>query len=456
MNTIPSSLVFLQLSDIHFRKDVSGKTYDLDNDLRNMLELDTKEIVKRIGGISGVIISGDIAFAGQKDEYITALEWLEKLCDSTGCSRDNVWCVPGNHDVDRLIVSRSIFLDNAHKALRPQNSADVDELIGHYMQDEQANDLYRPIEKYNQLFAEKFRCNIDSKKPYWEQDFLLNDGSTLRIRGNNSTLVSDSNDNDAANKLIIGSYQATPTKQSGVEYIVVCHHPPSWLIDQDQVEEIWNARARIQLFGHKHKQKITSVNERSIILIAGAMHPDRREPNWLPCYNFLEICVENRDNKRYLKVVVYPRIWSSSEMQFQADYSSQGSDSRTYNIELEPWEMETPTKTENNSDENIGQTDMAKDDLEDNSKKVNSNVSQVMDPARMLTYQYLSLPHHKRVLIAQKLGLIEDNDEGLRDGELFALYFQRAREKAVLESLWSMVVDAYEPNEKNQNPFKGR
>ena len=269
-------------------------------------------------------------------------------------------------------------------------------------------------------------------------------------------MVYDSNDNDATYKLILGSYQATPTKQSGVEYIVVCHHPPSWLIDQDQVEETWNARARIQLFGHKHKQKITFVDDRSIILIAGAMHPDRREPNWHPHYNFLEISVENQENKRYLKVAVYPRTWNSSDKQFQGEYSPQGSDSRTYNIEIEPWEAETDAKANDNSYENMGQPDMAKNNLEDNSKGVSSTVGQFMDPSRKLTYQYLSLPYHKRILIAQQLELIEDSDEGLRDSELFVLYFQRARDKKVLEQLWNNVSNAYGSNDIDQNPFQGR
>jgi hypothetical protein len=43
-----------------------------------------------------------VAFAGKAAEYDFAYEWLEReLCPAAGCMIENVFVIPGNHDVDR-------------------------------------------------------------------------------------------------------------------------------------------------------------------------------------------------------------------------------------------------------------------------------------------------------------------------------------------------------------------
>lgn len=66
-------LKFLHLSDIHFRREVSGGVYDPDNDLRNELERDAeREVRTKPHRIDGILVTGDIAFAGIKDEFDVA------------------------------------------------------------------------------------------------------------------------------------------------------------------------------------------------------------------------------------------------------------------------------------------------------------------------------------------------------------------------------------------------
>lgn len=66
-----------------------------------------------------------------------------------------------------------------------------------------------------------------------------------------------------------------------------------------------------------------------------------------------------------------------------------------------------------------------------------------MNPARRLTYLFLTLPYHVRIRIAQQLELLHDEDKGLHDSELFKRFFQRAKENNLLERLWSEVEDAH-------------
>ena len=76
-----------------------------------------------------------------------------------------------------------------------------------------------------------------------------------------------------------------------------------------------------------------------------------------------------------------------------------------------------------------------------------------MNPARRLTYRFLSLPYRKRLEIAQGLGLLREEDKGLRDSELFKRFFARAKEKEILEQLWDEV-ERRHGEKLEKNPFK--
>ena len=80
-----------------------------------------------------------------------------------------------------------------------------------------------------------------------------------------------------------------------------------------------------------------------------------------------------------------------------------------------------------------------------------------MDNARRLVYRFLTLPYHERIAIAQKLQLLEDEDKGVPDAELFQRFFQRAKERVLLGKLWNEVEAAHhvEAN-RSENPFAGR
>ena len=59
-------IILVHLSDIHFSKRHSGGVYDLDADLRNELERDAEQMHGQLGSIHGLLITGDIAFAGHQ------------------------------------------------------------------------------------------------------------------------------------------------------------------------------------------------------------------------------------------------------------------------------------------------------------------------------------------------------------------------------------------------------
>lgn len=74
-----SEITFIHLSDIHFRK-TSGSSTDIDEDLRNAILTDIQyNAKKRLKNIKGVLVGGDIAFAGKREEYDIAKKFLGTL-----------------------------------------------------------------------------------------------------------------------------------------------------------------------------------------------------------------------------------------------------------------------------------------------------------------------------------------------------------------------------------------
>jgi len=47
-----------------------------------------------------VVVTGDIAHAGQKDEYTLAKQFFDDLLENLNLSDDRLFIVPGNHDID--------------------------------------------------------------------------------------------------------------------------------------------------------------------------------------------------------------------------------------------------------------------------------------------------------------------------------------------------------------------
>jgi len=257
-----SQKIFLHLSDIHFNKDTSGSRYDPDDDLRNELERDAQNMLERLGAIHGILVTGDISYAGRKEEYDIATNWLDLLCQKLSCSSEFVWTVPGNHDVSRQVIENSRTLQIYRKTLRECSLESLDSEIAVLMKDEIARKaIFQPLKNYNK-FAIQYGCNIDAEHPTWHQNIFLNDGSQIRILGLNSVLVSDKSDDNERNKLLLGSAQSLPKRLDGVEYIVLCHHPLDWLRDYDNVHANFTARACIQLFGHKHSLYTASSSSR--------------------------------------------------------------------------------------------------------------------------------------------------------------------------------------------------
>jgi hypothetical protein len=92
------------------------------------------------------LVSGDVAFSGSQHEYGHAKDFLTLLCAQFGRTVEIVWCVPGNHDVDRDCIRKSTLLRDQHATLRQAPTHEIHDRLKEYMEDPQACDLlFRPL-----------------------------------------------------------------------------------------------------------------------------------------------------------------------------------------------------------------------------------------------------------------------------------------------------------------------
>src|SRR5260370_4053869 len=92
-------LVFVHLSDIHFNKKWCDH-YDLDQDIRDQLEKDVVGMRKRLGDADGILITGDVAFRGKKDDYDVAVALLKAMCALARFKEQRGLCISGHHSGD--------------------------------------------------------------------------------------------------------------------------------------------------------------------------------------------------------------------------------------------------------------------------------------------------------------------------------------------------------------------
>jgi predicted MPP superfamily phosphohydrolase len=440
-------LILVHLSDIHFTKSSGTTVHDLDADIRNELLRDASKLTKDIGAATGVLVTGDMAFSGQKEEYKRAADWLLEFCRGIGCPEESVWVVPGNHDVDRKLASSKItrtFHDNIRSKGEPSIDAELREISSDR---QSAEALLAPLAEYN-AFAARFQCSISAEKPFWERDVELACGTIIRLRGLCSVLVS--NAHDSKGNMVLGTAQASVPRIDGVEYLTLCHHPPDWLQDQDGVVKHLESKVRIQLFGHKHSQRVQTINQ-TLRLTAGAMHPERTDRDWVPTYNIIEIA--RRDNER-IGVRLFQRRWDQTDCRFVAEHNpDNGKDHREF-----VWQgCPRPAAKVRQASESREVTRLEPAVSGVVAAKTTATESEAMPPPnheRRLTYRFLTLPFRHQIAIAQSLNVLTDDDHALSDEALFRELFKRAVAAGLLAKLWAET-ERRHADPATFNPFEG-
>jgi GTPase-associated adaptor domain/Calcineurin-like phosphoesterase len=420
-------MLLLHLSDIHFRKDEVGTAMDPNAHLRNELVRDAEAMCTKLGAApDSVLISGDIAFAGNPEEYAYALTWLEDLCSRCGTKLASVFVIPGNHDIAREVANRNV-IRSLHHTIKTANEISLEGVIRGLLTDPETRRLlYEALDPYN-LFAQQFFCSLlPPDNTIAQRDLDLNDGSILRLSGLNSVFVSSVADKPG--DLFVDTACFQIKRERGVEHLVMCHHPYPWLRQGELLQDHLNDVARIHLFGHQHTNRI-EMGRDWVRVAASAAHPDRTERGWEPGYNLIQLQVGGSESDRRLDIRVHVRVWQMRPGEFRAK-TNRGADVFQQEIELEPWTAPASTEV-------LVQTSSAEAPTltGDHATAPEPARSDPMDTLRDISVRFFKLSLSKKSAIAGKLDLLEEEDLNQPDFERFRRVFLRARQRGLIEDL---------------------
>ena len=308
-------VTFVHLSDIHFGQE-KGSEVIVHDDVKECLIEDAADLVKTHAGghATGLIVTGDIAYAGKREEYQSAAEWLDRVTAAIGCAKTAVQVVPGNHDIDRDAISSGC------KLMLDEIINDGKTKLDAFLEDELDREvLYGRFASYRP-FAEGYDCSLDRGGGLASDRRLeLAPGRMLRFIGFNSALICSAKDQEG--RLLLGARQHVLPRTAGEELVVLCHHPLHWLQDSDEVRRFVHSRARVFVSGHEHIPSLQVENIKDgcdlMMLAAGAAVPPKADAAYNYTYNLL-IFDWDADTDG-LKVTIIPRAWSPEETHFDAD-----------------------------------------------------------------------------------------------------------------------------------------
>lgn len=324
-------MTILQISDIHWTKH-----HPWEDDFLGMKAkflTDVKEYVEAGYEIDYIIICGDIAFKGLKEEYSKALEYIGKVCENANCKREDVFVVPGNHDLNRNSDGHEKReMMNAALSFGQNNNCFLDDMI--LKSADMRKIQFAAFSEYN-AFAKNFFCAeklmgkclqndenetvTESDELYYEVELPKKVGDfSVRVKGVNTALNCDGWDygdnNKDGHKQILPKRAYTLGEEKKQEIrIFIGHHPLEYLTSRTEVEEYIDSHYHIQLFGHVHIQNVEGGN--SVRLLSGAFDPPRakkegEKEKYLPVYNF--IIIEQKDST-HINVTCNSQIWKKNK-----------------------------------------------------------------------------------------------------------------------------------------------
>lgn len=420
----------LHLSDIHFKSpDCLNPELDPNRPIRTYMLRDIEDNISKLGGSAdAILISGDIAFKGVEEEYSTAATWIVDLCSAANCPQERVFVVPGNHDVDRNTTRSRTATKNVQEAIiNASNNARKGVFREQIRDSDSADALTLPLASYNR-FAAKYNCQVYLPGQIkWVQDLDLENGVKLRLHGLTSTFLSGfRGEDDPRTQLYLSPMQTAFDPEQDVVHLVLCHHPPDWLVDQDDVTDEINGGVAIQMFGHKHRQRIDR-EEGYVRFGAGAVNPDHSETGWSPSYNLVELSIEGEGENRVLNVRAHLRQWQSNPRLYRAVLTKERNEVFQHSIKC-PTRLSFSTSVGTGIEEDCSKIALPK--IEWSKEVAMGNFK-----TRNLVFRFWSLRHSEQRQILENLGLVRDDEANQLEAEKYGRALIRASEEGLLDAL---------------------
>lgn len=309
-----STVAWLHLSDLLLRR------WDLDDPeaCRSTLLQDIKACINQHGiQLDLVFISGDVAFDGRHFEYALAEAFFDELLYTVGLTKERLFIVPGNHDIDRSRISpgaRLISKGLTHREL-------VERLLN------------SPEDRH--LMMRRFKGYADFVNSYFDDLYCFDDREffysrvvdlvkkRVGILGLNS-VWSCAGDSDQHDGLILGVHQvrtALARVKDADLRIALMHHPFEWLreFDRNRSGSLLLAHCDFVLHSHVDSTTIvqgTSPDHRAIVI---GVTPCPLQLELDNAYNLVQLDLESATAMIYLRRYVEKQggFWTKDTLTYE-------------------------------------------------------------------------------------------------------------------------------------------
>ena len=243
------------LSDLHIapadRPEVSRLDVELCAKLRNFRE-------ERGCVLDLLVLSGDLVNHGSGD-YTRVQTTVDELCKATGVTGDQVFIVPGNHDVQWEQCRVQPFYEEVVRGLK-ENPESINTIT-----ETKISQMAPGFQAFCAFagrfpFYDRARLRLPG---FFRHELTSQDNLRLRLCGVNSALVSGPLDASIARPptdRVLGLdlvEQMLPSVDQAIVTVVVSHYPP-WCVHE-----------------HKHESFIDALTQTGVILLTGHCHQDR-------------------------------------------------------------------------------------------------------------------------------------------------------------------------------------
>lgn len=273
---------WLHISDIHIRV---RDAWSQDLVLKDMCEhIRHQSAQRRVADF--ILVTGDLAFSGKAGEYELVAKFFDALCTASGVPKERIFCIPGNHDIDRdrqelcFLGGRASLLDQNRidKVLEPRD--DLETLL-------KRQEGYRQFQ--NTYFTGQDRTRTGDGLGY--VSWLTIENVRLAIIGLDSAWLAEGGISDH-NKLLIGERQVINAARLVQEssdpahiIMVMAHHPLHLLQEFDRRAVMGRIERACQFLhcGHLHEPEGRTVGfggGACLTLSAGASYVTRQSRNY--------------------------------------------------------------------------------------------------------------------------------------------------------------------------------
>lgn len=304
-------VTWLHLSDLHV---TNSTNMDMEYIVDSFFEDLNQQLNKYNYHLDFIFFTGDIAFSGKKNEYKKAIPFFDELLNRTGLQKNQLFVIPGNHDLDRdqpqgimeekwgsMVNADQVaqVLDNdTYRTEIGKRFFDYNEFLTKYFNEEHPDlcgDGYLPGSFA--LHTQVERVFIVGLNSAWFSGLYKDDKGEIWDHGR--LLIGDRQINHEWKKI-------RDQVQPGDITIFLSHHPLGSLqeFDQQECEMELYKNCKFLLHGHLHNRRIfygsSSLHENNFMVTtgAGAVFGGKRHHN---AYNIVTYDIEKQSGKIYMR-----------------------------------------------------------------------------------------------------------------------------------------------------------